>query len=126
MRSQAFNTALLPAGCGFYDADGDAVTVTESTANIIDTVISSNGDNSFVGGIFVTRAGLMRAEGTTFEYNGVQDATTAIDDRYGAWMFGVETRLYTDDPVNVYDSSRGQKLPLADAPDGPFLTGPPT
>ena len=99
--------------------------MTASTANIIDTVISSNGDNSFVGGIYVIRAGLVRAEGTSFEFNGVQEVTTPIDDRYGAWIVGPETRLYTDDPVNVYDSSRGQKLPLADAPDRPFLTGPP-
>ena len=96
-----------------------------STANIVDSVISSNGDRSFAGGIYVTRAGLVRAEGTTFEFNGVKDVSLPFNSRSGAFIVGQATRLYTDDPVNIHDVSRGQKLPLADAPDGPFLSGPP-
>lgn len=69
-------------------------------------------------------AALMRAEAVTFVNNGDESDYTPEDDRYGVWLLGPKTRLYTDDPVNVEDTSRGDVQPLADAPAGPFLTRP--
>ena len=110
------------------DAEGDALVFSNSTANIVDSVVTNNGDLSFplpYGGMYVIRASLVRTEGVMFSYNGQADPFTTEDVRYGVWLKGPETRMYTDDAVNVLDASRGQKLPLADAPEGPFLTGPP-
>jgi hypothetical protein len=110
----------------------------ESTATLIDCDIINSGDNSFSsgddllserglfsGGVSFFGAALCRAEGTTFAYNGAEGDGISSADRYGAWLAGPETRLYTDEPVNIKDSSRGELLPLDAAPEGPFLTGPP-
>ena len=99
--------------------------LSNSTANIVDSVVINNGGAAY-GGIYVARTTLVRVEGVTFAHNGQPVPRTNRDDRYGIWLAGPETRMYTDDAVNVYDLSRGQKLPLADAPEGPFLTGAPS
>ena len=115
------------AGCIFVDADASLLQLSNGTANVVDSVISNSGNtiNSPSGGIDVQRAGLVRAEGVTFAYNGRPPVGDEPDNRYGVRVAGVETRLYTDDPVFVDADSRGQKLTLFEAPDGPFLTGPP-
>ena len=121
--SQTRNAASC-AGCAFVDSDLDSMTLFVGTTSLVDSETSSNGKPNG-GGILVREAGQVRSENVAFAYNGVDDSDLTGDQRYGVYLFAPETRLYTDDAVNLLDYSCGQKLPLAAAPEGPFLTGPP-